>query len=423
MSQIVTFDKIVPEGKALAHWHDKALFVVGPLPGESARVAITREKRHWAEGVVREYMTTSQHRQRPYEEHYGSCSPWQAVDYAHQLELKQAMLAEVYGRPGLELPVASMQGSSRQQGYRNKLEFTLMTDEAGRLALAFHRRGSYRQLVAAPHGCVLGTEEMNGAARALADRLQGLGLAGVAETLTVRQSHTHGRVIAVLLVQEPVARDWSRLLGPEVAGLAVVRKMRHDQYETLWHQGELELAETIGGVELHYPWDSFFQVNVPTFAQALESILAALEPGTKVVDLYGGAGTIGLPAARIAREVVGVEAVASSVELAARNAARNGLENYRAVAVLSEKMDVELLQGADTIIVDPPRAGLHPKVVRFLLAAGPRQIVYLSCNPVTQARDIIALAEGYAAGSVAGFDFYPGTLHLESLVTLKRREG
>jgi 23S rRNA (uracil1939-C5)-methyltransferase len=421
MAQNITFDKIVPEGKALAYWHDKALFAIGPLPGETALIQIRREKRGWAEGVVREFIQPAPQRGKEHEAHYLSCSPWQSVDYAYQLELKRGILAEIYARPELGLDVAGMVGSDSQLGYRNKLEFSFMPQEDGRLELSFHKRGSFRDLIAAPDGCVLGADGMNRAALALRDRINELDIAEVAETLTVRQSHTNGRVIAVLLVKEAVGRDWSSLFGDEIAGLAVVRKVKHDMFDLIWKQGDLELVEQIGGVELRYPWDSFFQVNPPAFEHALDAILRQIEPGSTVVDLYGGAGTIGLPVAKVASNVTGIEIVASSVALANRNAKRNKLSNYEAMTLPSEKMELEVLQGADTIILDPPRAGLHPKVVELLLLAKPAKIVYLSCNPVTQARDVLLLAEAYQSSDVTGFDFYPGTLHLESLVTLTRK--
>jgi 23S rRNA (uracil1939-C5)-methyltransferase len=421
VAQIVKFDKVVPGGKALARWNGKALFVAGPLPDESAEVRVTREKRDWAEGEVLRYERVSPRRREPLEAHYMSCSPWQGVDYDYQLELKRGMLAEVYGRPGLKLEVGEVLGSPAQLGYRNKLEFALRADESGKLGLALHARGS-NDFMAAPHGCVLGTDKMNRLADDIVAVANELGLAKLAETLTVRQSHTHGRVIAVLTLNEGDAgdRDWSRLMATGAAGVIVLAKGKGG-YQKLWSQGTLTLTESVGGINLTYPWDSFFQINLPAFEMALERILAEIRPGSDVIDLYGGAGTIGLPAARIANQVVGIEIVPSSVSLANHNAAANGLENYRAIAVGAEDMDPANLAGADTVIVDPPRAGLHSRVAEMLLEAAPRRIIYLSCNPVTQARDLMRLSESYRPGSVTGFDFYPGTLHLESLVTLVRK--
>jgi 23S rRNA (uracil1939-C5)-methyltransferase len=419
VAQTVEFNKIVPGGKALAHWNGKALFVAGPLPGESAMVEVTREKKDWAEGAVVEYSRTSPRRGEPREAHFMSCSPWQGVDYDYQLELKRGMLAEVYGRPGLKLRVGDVLSSPRQFGYRNKLEFALAADKSGRLELALHKRGS-GELVSAPQGCVLGTDEINHAALKVLERINELNLTDLAETLTVRQSLTHGHIIAALSLKNAAERDWTQLTAPGVTGTIVLVRDK-SEHKTLWSHGPLALSETVGGVNLTYPWDSFFQVNPPAFEMALTRVLAEIRPGSKAIDLYGGAGTIGLPVARVADQVVGIEIMPASVDLANHNAAANGLENYRAIAVASENMDPANLAGADTVILDPPRTGLHPRVIEMLLEAAPGRIIYLSCNPVTQARDIMLLTDAYQPGNVTGFDFYPGTLHLESLITLVKK--
>jgi 23S rRNA (uracil1939-C5)-methyltransferase len=156
------------------------------------------------------------------------------------------------------------------------------------------------------------------------------------------------------------------------------------------------------------------------FEHALRDILDNVPSGARVVDLYGGVGTIGLPAAKIARSVVGVEINQSSVDLANLNAAKADIANYTAVAVPAERMDTRVLKEADCVIVDPPRAGLHQRVIGYLLEAAPKRIIYLSCNPVTQARDLMMLAPDYRAESVLGYDFYPGTLHIETLAVLDR---
>ncbi len=417
MVEIETFEKIVPEGKALARWHDKALFVVGPLPGESARVRVTREKPTWAEGVAEKLTVLSPHRHEALEPHFMSCSPWQGVEYSYQLELKRGMLAETFARPGLELAVEAMVASPMEMGYRDKLEFVF---GAG-LELSLHERGGVTGLVPATGGCVLGSEAMNAAAQAAVERARELDLGELAESLVVRQSYTHGEVVVVLVLKARARRDWQRLVTSKAAGVVVAYQNKDKRLEMIWSRGVVELRETLGGVDLAYPWDAFFQVNVPAFGRALERILTHIKQNTKVVDLYGGAGTIGLPVARVAREVVGIELQGSAVELANINARSNGIVNYQAHVSSSERVDSGLLEGVDTIIVDPPRAGLSPRAVALLLAVKPRQVVYLSCNPVTQARDIMLLQEAYSPSGVTGFDFYPGTLHVESLVALTLR--
>lgn len=418
MNDFPHFDRIVPEGKAMAFWNDKALFCVGPLPGEVAKVRVIREKKSWAEAAVEEIITASPHRHEPREEHFLSCSPWQGVDYAYQLELKQQMLAEIYGRPELTLAVEEFAASPGQFGYRNKLEFSLVNIK-GQLELAFHTRGTSDRYVMAPDGCVLGSEALNAAAIAVLGGLNELNLKKVAQSLILRENSA-GQIIAVVILREKAACELAPLAELPVDGIVVALKQLPDTFKPLWFHGISELSETLGEVIISYPWDSFFQVNPPAFAHALADIVQHIEPNHFVADLYGGVGTIGLLVAKVAKKVVGIEISASAVKLANQNAENNRLTNYEAYATPSEKMDPEKMRGVNTVIVDPPRNGLNLKVIEFLLESKPSRIIYLSCNPVTQIRDVKLLMGNYKPSHLKGYDFYPGTLHLESLVVLGR---
>lgn len=418
MNDFPHFDRIVPEGKAMAFWNDKALFCVGPLPDEVAKVRVIREKKSWAEAAVEEIVTASPHRHEPREDHFLSCSPWQGVDYPYQLELKKQMLAEIYGRPELTLEVGEFAASPQQFGYRNKLEFSLVNIK-GLLQLAFHTRGTSDRYVMAPGGCVLGSDALNAAAVAVLDGLNELNLKKVAQSLILRES-SDGQIIAVVILREKAACELAPLAELPIDGIVVALKQLPDTFKPLWSHGISELSEMVGDVTVSYPWDSFFQVNPPAFANALGDIVRHIDPKHFVADLYGGAGTIGLPVAKVAKKVVGIEISASAVKLANENADKNELENYQAYAVASEKMNPEVMRGVETVIVDPPRSGLHAKVIEYLLEAMPKRIIYLSCNPVTQVRDVMLLTRDYKPSKLTGYDFYPGTLHLESLVVLDR---
>ena len=417
----VTFEKVVPDGNGLGRFDGKALFVPGVLPGETARVSVSGRKKTWARGQIIEVTQPSKHRHKASEAHFMSCSPWQGVEYDYQAQLKRSMLAELYSRPELTREVARFEQAPAASGYRNKLEFSVRTDEYGELSLCFHARGSYTELIDTPAGCVLGSEAMNDAALGVLDVLRRLDVADYAETLTVRQSVHTGGVIAVMQVKRAIKRDWPLLGSLGLQGVAVVRPNGDRTTTMLWSTGSMVLRERLGGLELDYPWDSFFQVNVAMFEKTLADVMAAVPAGGRVIDLYGGAGTIGLALAAQSSQVVGVEISTASVELAAANARTNAISNYRSVASAAERMDPELLTGADTVVLDPPRAGLHPRVIDYLLQAMPTRIVYVSCNPVTQVRDCLLLqAAGYEVGEPTGYDFYPGTFHLESLVVLAR---
>jgi 23S rRNA (uracil1939-C5)-methyltransferase len=422
MSEKVTFQKVVADGQALGYWHEKALFVPGPLADETATIDVTNEKTKSAQGIVIDYITPSVHRHEALEAHYGACSPWQSVDYAYQLEMKTLMLKEAFSRPGLELEIEEVIGSEQPLGYRNKLEFRFLKTAAGELSLAFHYRGNNTALIAAPAGCVLGSSRMNEAATRLAHLLTKMGLAGEAESLMIRESQTGNGMIAIITLKQVVTNNWLQLKLNELTGVAVITKPRRRQAEIIWSEGSLALGETVGGVEQYYPYDSFFQTNVPMFERALERIVDRVPSGSRVVDLYGGAGTIGLAvAAAGALSVVGVDIVRASVEVARRNGKRNGLTNYRAIIAASERVDPAIIRSADVVIIDPPRAGLAAKVAETLLECAPKQIIYLSCNPITQARDVMLFqAGGYALSKPIGYDFYHGTLHLESLIILTK---
>ena len=420
MQQNVDFIKVVGDGKALGYLDGRPCFCVGPLPGEQAEIEVSKTRSKYIEANLGSITQASPHRQAAQEAHYLSCSPWQSVDYAYQLELKSHMLSEAVGRPGLGLEVAAMVPAPQPLGYRNKLEFALVSDADKQVQLAVYARGTDTP-VPVPEGCVLGSALMNAAALAVVEQINQLNVSGYVQSLTMRQSQTDGKIVAVLGLHQRAKRDWSRLKLPELAGVVVSRVRPGHRHETIWWSGDTEIHETVGGVALRFPYDSFSQVNLPAFAGALERIQAAIPDTARVADLYGGAGTIGLPLAARVRSVLGIELDPTAVELANATAAELGLANYLAKSIAAERLDATMLKDIEVIIVDPPRAGLHGRVVDVLLETKAQTIVYLSCNPVTQARDLLALAQDYQAGPASGFDFYPGTLHLESLVILTRR--
>jgi 23S rRNA (uracil1939-C5)-methyltransferase len=414
----VKFEKVVGEGMGLGYLDGKVCFAAGPLPGEVAEVEVVKDKPGYAQAQVVRFIETSDRRQAPSEEHYLSCSPWQGVDYDYQLELKRGVLGECFARPDLKLPVAELVPAPAQLGYRNKLEFSVINGPAP--ALAFHARGSFPGLTPLPRGCALGHADMNAAALALAKRAGELKLEDI-QTITIRRSELTGRLLAQMVLERPPKRHWPELMVPDLSGLVVSRAQGRRDHLPIWKTGETWLRDRLGGVELGYPYDGFFQTNVPMFEQILTRIVAAVPDGATLVDLYGGVGTIGLAAAHKCRHVTGVEIAAASVEAALANAGRGGFSNYEAVAVAAGALDPGVLADANCVVVDPPRAGLERRTVEAILKAAPARIIYLSCNPATQARDLLLLAPDYTSGAVTGFDLYPGTLHLESLVILEHK--
>ncbi len=421
MSQVVQFEKVVPEGKAMGHLRDgRAVFCVGPLPGETARVGLRKQKRTYAEAVLRDIMEPSEKRTGKAEDHAMSCSPWQGVDYAYQCELKAAMITEAMHQHHVQPPKLEFVGAPEPLGYRNRLDFTLARIE-GRLQLAFHQRGSWNELIGLPNGCKLGSAPINQAALELVRKLEALPVEIAPATITVRHAPTTGELMTILTTTAKA--DWKHIVTKKLGHFMVVRPLPGSGApgEVSYTSDATFITESLAGCSISYPYNAFFQTNTPAFEAALHRIVRAVEPGWRVLELYSGVGAIGVPLAAAGHTVTGVEIVPAAVEFAERNARANRIDSYTATAIAAEKMDAGLLTDSDCVIVDPPRAGLNPRVTGWIVEAKPQSLIYLSCNPVTQARDLAALQEHYAITSLTGFDFYPGALHVESLAILERK--
>ena len=419
MSQVIRFEKIVPEGKAMGHLSDgRAVFTIGPLPDEVAEVGVRKQKKTYAEAVLRKIIEPSKHRVKEIDSHTASTAPWQGVEYPYQLELKRQMLAEAFRQHHIELSTIDFVHSDQQVGYRNRLDFTV-ADIEGTQQLAFHARGSWDTLIPIK-GSNLGSDRMNEAAQNLLNQLNGFGIMVTPAMITVRHARTTDQLLTILTTE--AKGNWKNIDTKGLGNFLVTRPLRGSGAagEVVYQSGNTYITEQLAGVDITYPYNSFFQTNTTVFEQALQKIIAAAKDHKSIVELYSGIGAIGLPLAKSGANVRGIEIVPEAVEFAERNARSNDITTYQAEAVAAEKMDASILEGTDCIILDPPRAGLHPRVVTWILEATPKQIIYLSCNPVTQARDIALLQESYKLESVTGFDFYPGTLHLESLAILSK---
>lgn len=418
MERITRFhaDRMDARGAATSIYNGKTLAVFGLFPGEEAIVEVRKGKRGY-DGIIREFLSTRPERRQPFEMHYLSCGPWQTIDYALQAELKKEMLEELFAdlRGGVSLEFRTAHAMS---GYRTKMEFSF-SDRGTPLELAFHERGRKFDRLLAPDGCVLAGEATNAAARAVTALLRDKGvLPDDLKSLVVRESKADGQTIAVIYTK---AEELPEIAIDGISGLVGLRAYHSTRKSPasvstreLWSHGKLELSDVVRGLRVFYAHDAFFQNNIPMFELALGDIAAAVR-GSRVVELYAGVGVIGLALAGSVERIVGVEIIPSAVENARANAKANGITNYEAILASAEKA-LDAITGAETLVLDPPRAGLHPKLVAAIGSERPRRIVYLSCNPETQARDAkLLLAAGYELTALTGYDFYPETPHCESL--------
>jgi 23S rRNA (uracil1939-C5)-methyltransferase len=346
-----------------------------------------------------------------------------------QLALKQQMIQELFGYYESGLRVG-MTPADKFFGYRTKVEFSFLDrvgEETVPLSLAFHVRGGGNARLPLPEGCALASESMNCAALLICAKLRDLGyISRDLKTLIIREEKTTGKLIAMLYAKCQEVAQFSVEDIPNLAGCIVFHSTEKSPASVptkeLWRVGNDSLTETINGVAIAYSWDSFFQNNIPVFTQAVDAMRRYVPKGARILELYSGVGTIGLLLASSAKEVHGVEIITAAVEAANQNAFQNGITNYHAECLPAEKMDVELLSDIDVLLLDPPRVGLHPKLLEHIRVKLPPRIIYLSCNPETQARDYSALADLYSIDHIEGFDFYPQTPHCESLLVLSLRK-
>lgn len=418
------FKKIVGEGKALGRSEGKVVFCYGVLPDETARVRTTFEKKNFAEAELLEIVTPSPKRVQPREDHYLSCSPWQVMEYGFQCETKKALIEDLLYQTTKEtIRLDKFYGAKETFGYRTKIEYSF-TGEPGALSFAFHKRGNYREKYLLPDGCALMSPAANAAAKAVLALVNSLRLSTAdVKTLIIREAKNPGsRVAALFLKRRDIEIPETKLEGLDgflaVYSDPVSSVSQVDGFVKTW--GNDFVTEEILGGKYSYGFDCFFQNNMELFAEALNEIRGASFKCGKLVDLYSGVGVIGLHLKDLAGQVLAVESSESSANYAALNAVNNRADNFKIVCSLSEKTKDDLFEGTDLLVVDPPRAGLHNKVIKRIMEILPKRIIYLSCNPITQGRDAAFFLEKYKLVRAAGFDFYPNTPHAETLMVFER---
>ena len=425
------FKKIVGEGKALGRHEGKVVFAYGILPGETARVRVTVEKRNFMEGELLEIITPSPRRTPPKEDHYLSCSPWQIMDYELQAETKKGLVEDLLYQTTKEtIRLDKFYPATRLFGYRTKIEYSF-TEHDGKLCFAFHKRGDFREKYILDRGCALMGDKTNALALEILEVLNKAGFSAAdLKTLILREAkRTDERIAVLFLKRQDLAVPEIKLPGLNGFIAAYSNPLSPmstaDGILSAW--GNDFITEKVGNDLLSYGFDCFFQNNVELFETAIEEMRNAASPAGlsggkcgKLIDLYSGVGAIGLALRGLAEKVYAVESAPNSARYARLNAAQNNAGNFEMICSLSEGTDAALLEGADILVLDPPRAGLHQKVTKRVMELLPKKIIYLSCNPITQGRDAAFFLEKYKLARSAAFDFYPNTPHVETLLVLER---
>lgn len=423
--ETLTLDKIVGGGQSLGTLDDgRKAFVWGGLPGENVTIRITKKKSHFVEGIVSDILTKSSRRVAPHDTtSYLSTSPWQIMSFDDENHYKAALIEEAFELHDIVLPKAiEVFTDSVEYGYRNKVEFSwfgsLSPKQTEHLDLAFFQRGSKGKIPV--DGTSLAHESINRLARSIRDLLQSHGVtARQLKTLLIRCNQA-GECVWQLYVKDESFGAISKkdaLQLPAKGGEIIYSDPRSPASritKRLASYGEIVLVDTILGVPFHYATEGFFQINIPVYEQALRDMERYIDPSRPVVDLYSGVGTIGLTIGGPSPELVEINA--DAVREMKRNI--HALRPHAKAILAPSEQALETITSDKTIIIDPPRAGLHHDVIEKLLEAKPTRIIYLSCNPVTQARDTALLAAQYGINMHRGYNFFPRTPHIEHLIVL-----
>ena len=451
------------EGKSLARVDGKVVFIEGAVPGDVVDVQLSKNKADWAEGHTIHFHSYASDRVTPFCQHFGVCGgcQWQMLPYEKQLFYKQKQVTDNLTRIAkINLPeIAPIIGAKQTEGYRNKMEYTfatrkyIPTDEFRQMkaagvnfneqpgAAGFHVRGFFDKVVEIDT-CYLQEEPTNFIRKAVAAYVLEHGLPfyniktheGWIRNLLVRNSTTGELMVNMVIAYEDQVHRVALLdqllqTFPQITTLLYTINGKrndslHDQNPIVYF-GKGHIIEKLEDLQFKISPKSFFQTNTKQAEQlyAVTRDFAELN-GTQIVyDLYCGTGSIGLFVSKQAKKLIGVEMVADAIEDAKENAALNGVDH--AAFFAGDVIDIcddaffETHGRADVVITDPPRAGMHEKLVKKLLDIAAPTVVYVSCNPATQARDLALLSEKYQVAKIQPVDMFPHTLHIENVVQLK----
>ena len=407
---MIKIEKVIPGGQSLGtNKGGKKVFFWNALPGEIIEeYSITKQKSHYEEAIATKIQNQSPYRVTPLDTCYLSTSPWQIIDYNYELRLKQELVTEIFHEHHIDIDTPEIATDNKDYHYRNKMEYALYWNHTlSQIQLAFRQRGTHRKIPISKSS--IERPEIFQAANEIIKKLN--------------SRHEEARKYQTLLLR-------CNQQGKTSGGLYE----NHQPHPLFPH-----LTDKIMGREFSYSPNGFFQINLPVYEMALTEIKKHIATNT-VLDLYAGVGTIGLSVASdrhltlvesdkyaFSEMVKNITTGANSTSDSVTNSTNHSeqqtnqaqVRNGNILAVLDKSENVtNYISHNQTVILDPPRAGCDKKLIEELLTLKPTKIIYLSCNPATQARDVKLLLEYYRIEVVKTFNFFPHTPHIENLVIL-----
>lgn len=457
----VKIEAVAAEGKSLAHVEGTVVFVEFAVPGDIVNVKVTKKKKNYMEGFILEIVKPSEDRLQPFCEHFGICGGcrWQPLPYDMQLKAKQQQVWDQLVRIGhLEIPdISPILPSDKTKYYRNKLEFTFsnkrwiynnedpdsLTDEE-RLGLGFHVGKFFDKVLDIKH-CSLQPEPSNEIRLfireyAVTHNLEFYNIrenTGFLRNIIIRNNQVGDVMLTVCFAyddQDKIVPMLDAIAAefPQIKSLHyVINEKLNDSISDLdciLYKGEDAIWETMGKLKFKIGPKSFYQTNSEQ-AYKLYSVakeFAALTGNEVVYDLYTGTGTIAQFISDKASKVIGIEYVKEAIEDARINAEANGITNCTFFdGDMKDILTADFIKEhgkPEVMIIDPPRAGMHPDVVKVIMEAAPERIVYVSCNPASQARDLAMMSPMYEITAVQPVDMFPHTMHVENVCALKLKD-
>lgn len=428
--EIAKFDKITPGGQALGTLENgKKIFAWGVLPNETAKIQITKSKSSFVEGFAVEIFESSPQRIEPKDkESFISTSPWQIFNFDFEQKTKQELIFESFRQDKIELKnQEDFYSDGKIFEYRNKVEFSFWWEKSeqdennGELNLAFFRRGGKGKIPV--KGTSLATPEINQAGQKVLEILRARKTPSRdLKTLLIR-ANQKGEISAQLYVKDEnfaifSEQELSKLnfknfeiifSNPKSPASVITKKIQSRNQENL--------HDSVLGVNFNYATESFFQINLPVYEQALRDMKKFIDTSKPTVDLYSGVGSIGLTIG--AGDLTLVEINEPAVEEMRRNITKLGREKTAKAILSPSEKALDFIKKGANLIVDPPRAGMNREVCEKILEIEPEKVIYLSCNPTTQARDVAILSKKYKIIYARGYNFFPRTPHIENLIILE----
>jgi len=457
----VLVENYAAEGKSLARMDGKVIFIENVVPGDVVDIRLSKNKKDWAEGYPIQFKSFSKQRVEPFCQHFGVCGgcQWQMLPYQKQLQYKQQQVIDNLTRIGkIELPDAlPIAGAGEDKFYRNKLEYTFSTKEyipngkfdkadkekSLRNVLGFHAKGFFDKVVNIEK-CWLQPEPNNEIRNALREFAWQKKMSfydyrehkGFLRNLQLRICTTGEVMVNVVFGQDDEEKrvevlDFLKQQFPQITTLVYTINLKKNDslrdLEPVSYFGKGYVIERLEDFRFKIGPKSFFQTNTKQ-AEKLYQItraFAGLDGSQTLYDLYCGTGSIGIFCSKGAKKIIGVEAIAEAIQDAKENALLNNIEHAQFFTgdVIDICNDGFFSQHGkpDVIITDPPRAGMHEKLVRKILEIEAATVVYVSCNPATQARDLALLDQKYEVTKLQPVDMFPHTHHIENVVQLKRK--